>query len=193
MRERPILFTGPMVRAILAGTKTQTRRIVKPHMVGEDHHPPHGPVLWVHEEYSVPIDSVEAPSACPYGQPGDRLWVKETVSESEPCFLGGRPQPTVWYRADNNRPTWAERKWTPSIHCKRTLSRITLEITAVRVERLLAITEDDAIAEGCARNPDNRPPLPIPQFMDLWHRINGVESWNADPWVWVIEFRRVAP
>ncbi len=132
-------------------------------------------------------------SDCPYGVPGDRIWVKETVSESEPCYLGGKPQPTVWYRADNNRPTWAERKWTPSILCPRRLSRILLELTDVRVERLQAISEADARAEG-VRGWDEASTTETPDdYRLLWESINGPGSWAANPWVWALTFRRLTP
>lgn len=204
MKERPILFSGPMVRALLAGTKTQTRRIVKPAP---------GPEFWDHAGYELVIcddglmrfawkeDGKVSPYSpevrCPYGHRGDRLWVKETVSESEPgTYLGGRLQPSVWYRADNNRPTWADRKWTPSIHCARRLSRITLEITGVRVERLWSITEADAKAEGCTtrtyRDGRGQETAAI-AYRSLWIDINGSASWDANPWVWVVEFKRVVP
>lgn len=220
MKYRPILFSAPMVRALLAGTKTQTRRIVKlknqslPLALGfwEDddgkcvdkdgprwsfgHRVPGDPQnMYVHERVT-----------CPYGQPGDRLWVRETTSESEPCFLGGRAQPTVWYRADNNRPMWADCKWTPSIHCARRLSRITLEITGVRVERLQGISEKDALAEGLesmapafGHGWQSIAPVsggwapPVLAYRELWESINGPDSWDKNPWVWVVEFKRLAP
>lgn len=185
MADRPILFSWPMVRAILTGTKTQTRRVVKP---APD---------W-------------KPVGCPYGQPGDRLWVREThylhgvwsvrkddggkrrwtfhpsrdmgVQFTEPNgFIKGRST-TVhgWYRR-------------PSIHMPRWASRITLEVTGVRVERLQDISEADAIAEGVNNSlhlPGGR--FARENFAHLWWTINGDGSWEANPWVWVVEFRRVA-
>jgi hypothetical protein len=217
-----------MVRAILAGQKSQTRRIVKgiPLQPAPRCHPDHkaSPDAWddvrcFGDEWSFRGETAltEHLIRCPYGKPGDRLWVKETVSESEPCYLGGRPQPTVWYRADNNRPTWAERKWTPSIHCARRLSRITLEVTDVRVQRLQDISEEDAMAEGVesrevitgasyeggghvekcgARYLHGTWPCDVfdssvDAFSDLWQSINGPGSWDANPFVWVVSFKRV--
>jgi hypothetical protein len=225
-----------MVRAILAGQKSQTRRIVKgiPLQPAPRCHPDHkaSPDAWddvrcFGDEWSFRGETAltEHLIRCPYGKPGDRLWVKETVSESEPCYLGGRPQPTVWYRADNNRPTWAERKWTPSIHCARRLSRITLEITDVRVERLNDISEEDARAEGITSRQIPKPWGNEPgwsadwsrvgtpskyardgktvadediclasarlAYWNLWQSINGPGSWDANPFVWVVSFKRV--
>lgn len=209
MKERPILFSAPMVRAILAGTKTQTRRAVKPQPT---HFNPVG----------VPRRArPDAPSSdvirCPYGQPGDRLWVREAfmhepadycweASVSIPC----RPAETV-YRADHDGDTRGA-GWKPSIHMPRALSRITLEITGVRVERLQDISDTDCIAEGIERPEDmskeaveamdiwpigaerecfNALNQPVHQYRRLWERINGPVSWAANPWVWAIEFRRV--
>lgn len=188
MKERPILFSGAMVRALLAGTKTQTRRIVK-----------HGtPDDW---------------NACPYGSIGGRLWVRETwARDSEDGAL--------FYRADvgtgNEADDWQHNidvgasgyRWRPSIHMPRAASRITLEITAVRVERLQDISEEDAIAEGVEAIPStgencgpNRfsvncgwlflnSPTAAGAYAMLWEQINGAGSWDANPWVWVVEFNR---
>jgi hypothetical protein len=189
MKERPILFNGEMVRAILEGRKTQTRRIVKDcYLTG-------GPP----EDYLL--------SRCPYGQPGDRLWVRET-------FAWPNDQVTI-YRA-NWREDAMRRgldhipkddsgiRWNPSIHMPRWASRISLEITNVRVEQLNEISEEDAIAEGIDRESgeyegyfrDYREPDAITKnarlsYIGLWESINGAGSWDANPWVWVIEFQRV--
>lgn len=218
MKERPILFSGPMVCALLAGTKTQTRRIMKPQPAEyiqstPDVHPTTRTAPYI-DAYCGERKTPENPrgmsrewhwwtadnrlgrhvARCPYGVPGDRLWVRETTSESEPCFLGGKAQPTVWYRADNNRPLWADRKWTPSILSPRRLSRITLEITGVRVERLWQISEADAKAEGCTtrtyRDGRGQEPATL-AYRSLWQDINGSASWDDNPWVWVIEFKRL--
>ena len=193
MKERPILFSAPMVRAILAGTKTQTRRGVKGFLpCRPEFNEERG--LW--EIYNG--DSVAATLRCPYGQPGDRLWVREAfmhepadycweASVSIPC----RPASTV-YRADFHESQPGE-GWKPSIHMPRNLSRITLEVTAVRVERLQDISATDAIAEGLStrlREHDAVCHL-LDQYRDLWESINGPESWDANPWVWVVEFKRV--
>lgn len=176
--ERPILFSGLMVRAILRGRKTQTRRVVKRQ---PDRHLFHLECLasgeWRDEEISL--------GKCPYGQPGDRLWVRETFAN-----LGDYG---ISYRADSD--AFGD-TWTPSIFMPRSLSRITLEISAVRVERIDSITDSDAVAEGIALRGTTRfcGEARI-EFKNLWDLINAKRGfgWNANPWVWVIEFRRVAP
>jgi len=155
MKERPILFSAPMVRAILAGTKTQTRRVVKPQPLKPDpSHPSYFPFqpddwVWSANSWSSTIsNSPEGPAGwsrhCPYGQPGDRLWVRET-------FYHDPEDSLTLYRADGgfDGDQWdAGYKWHPSIHMPRLISRITLKITDVRVQRLQAISEADALAEG---------------------------------------------
>ena len=181
MKERPILFSAPMVRALLDGSKTQTRRIVKLKHRAED--------ATVAGAFKRP----EWLSTCPYGQPGDRLWVRET---HRPIFGQSCGLIAIDYRADSEEkgermPDHAGRpKWTPSIHMRREYSRVQLEIVAVRVERLQDISEADAQAEGvdpatCVHHFYNG-------FAKLWTGINGPGSWDANPWVWVVEFRRVA-
>ena len=206
MAERPMLMSAPMVRALLAGTKTQTRRAVKPQpriLAGE---------LLCWKDDALTDDQMAV--RCPYGQPGDRLWVREAfmhepadycweASVSIPC----RPASTV-YRADFHESQPGE-GWKPSIHMPRSLSRILLEVTAVRVEQLQEISEADAKAEGaeCLFSPTcsaaDRELLDIPLMEDaspfrngyalLWESINGAGSWKANPWVWVVEFKRVTP
>ena len=217
MTERPILFSAPMVRAILAGTKTQTRRVAK--------HP-----LAQNLSYIVDIgkgwfgdEEGEVQIRCPYGQPGDRLWVRETSRAHEltdkeaeadtfgvierlglevpPCGLDG-----VVYAADNafreiENSREASERWmkmnayrgmqgttVPAIHMPRWASRITLEVTGVRVERLQDISEADAISEGT--------PFPcggwVGGYQKLWESIHGPGSWDLNPWVWVVEFKGVA-
>ncbi len=169
MKERPILFSAPMVKAILSGSKSQTRRVVKPqppanaHQVETWHHPDTKPRFFTWTTAGEISDQWE-PLPCPYGQPGDRLWVRET-----------------WMGA----------------------SRITLEVTGVRVERLQDISEADAAAEGITPYPghpgrwlsEHRPGLNYPSaiaaYRDLWESINGPSSWDANPWVWVVEVKRV--
>ncbi len=201
MKERPILFSAPMIRALLAGTKTQTRRIAKPVRhpdLGNVYAP--GALVLEHEPQHV-IDR-----CCPYGRPGDRLWVREAfmhepadycweASVSIPC----RPAETV-YRADfpNSQPGEG---WKPSIHMPRNLSRILLEITSVRVERLQDISEEDAYAEGIEQTdfiedaehqePATGAPPGRYAYRALWEDINGPDSWAQNPWVWVVEFKRV--
>lgn len=183
MKERPILFSGPMVRAILSGVKTQTRRVAK----------------------VIPLDG-----ACPYGEPGDRLWVKETHFESRkwrhaPLFAAA---PDFIYRADYDREELSSvigcHHWRPSIFMKREASRISLEIVRVRAERLQDISEADAMAEGI--EPVQMPSevmyddhlkrgamvaRAVSSYASLWESINGRGSWSLNPFVWVVEFRRV--
>ena len=208
---KPIPFTAPMVRAILEGRKTQTRRIVKP-----------GTWNPTSEEYSGEVKLIVAPGVvglqayfkhieldtwhgvkCPYGQPGDRLWVKETY-----CYHDDLAR--CLYKADGINSL----KWNPSIHMPRWASRITLEITGVRVERLQDISEDEVFAEGIEKlsDPcdvkteramkkclgknewDDFGPYwtdPIFAYRCLWNSIHGPGSWDKNPWVWVIEFKRV--
>lgn len=213
MKERPILFSGPMVRAILDGRKTMTRRVVKLRY-GADVVVTNGQV-WkpARVDYAGYVD-------CPYGQVGDRLWVREAFSgphcmdASDGCKAVPPSKwgdcSRIWYWADGNT---TEGDWTrprPSIHMPRWASRILLEIVAVRVERLHDISEADAQAEGVERvvagvgwrrycDPDSEevgvPPCGDARrsFRSLWKFINGDESWNANPWVWVVEFKRVQP
>ena len=216
MKERPIIFSAPMVRAILSGAKTQTRRVVKVrcHSIceGDDGK------LWPWSEDAELAEDFWHP--CPFGEPGDRLWVREAfihepadycweASVSIPC----RPAFTV-YRADHEGDTRGA-GWKPSIHMPRWASRITLEITDVRVQRVHDISEADAVAEGVrpgdgkwhdlgdgeavfldefgwfAPERYTRHNAPRHAFREAWEIINGPESWNANPWVWVIEFKRL--
>ena len=220
MKEHPILFSAPMVRAILDGHKTQTRRTVKAYC--DDRglrwiHPKTGWENW-HGEWV----------RCPYGFAGDHLWVKETFN------IGWCDQ--VLYRADGGNALSngyaREVKWKPSIFMPRKFSRITLEVTDVRVERVQKITAADAMAEGVEEriwiHRDGAPrkgysadwsrlgelsrfaggiyprndkhPLteddialysPWNAYANLWIKINGRDSWDANPWVWVIEFKKI--
>ena len=216
MRERPILFQGAMVRALLAGTKTQTRRVVKyAEHIEQFERNADGSFYYDYLDELDPayVRSREVP--CPYGRPGDRLWVREAFSghylmDADDEFPGMPPRDwpvdsPIWYWADGE-PTHGD--WTrprPSIHMPRWASRITLEITGVRVERLQDISEADAIAEGIERDvqPGDPAPLwrnystgnttisPVYSYETLWQSINGPGSWDASPWVWVVEFRRL--
>lgn len=187
MKERPILFNGAMVRALLAGTKTQTRRVVKPQPRRVDGGVPFGDApAWAHAEPG------SAMMRCPYGKPGDWLWVRESWKHIEGGNVydaaGGVMdsfEPETLYRA--SRPNYPG-QWKPSIHMPRWASRITLEITSVRVERLQDISEADAIAEGVYTDPASPA---YDAYAQLWDEINGPGSWAANPWVWVLEFRRL--
>lgn len=207
MASRPILFSGPMVRAILGGRKTQTRRTLRgtPSLTGQpeqvDGQTPHicGDSGW---HFRRGDGRCEWHIACPYGQPGDKLWVRETWGARD---IRGCSAPRiadidtvndrVEYRADGMPDDG--RHWFPSIHMPRWASRLTLEVTAVRVERLQAITEEDAIAEGV----DAVPVADVPRqgtlcrrddFAQLWDLINGKRApWSSNPWVWVVNFRRL--
>ncbi|HCF3505378.1 TPA: hypothetical protein NIC68_003465 [Pseudomonas aeruginosa] len=213
-RERPILFNDQMVRAILEGRKTVTRRVMKPQPMPSKsggHHWPckvHQSMLHVERE----LQNGDgcwcglAEAACPYGQPGDRLWVREAwaadaqVDAIAPSDLSqGEP---IWYPADlsvrqTGCPMISKGRVRPSIHMPRWACRILLEITAVRVERLQDISNDQAIAEGIDTHPmgfyGNGCITAGGAFLELWESINGDGRWADNPWVWVIEFKRVAP
>jgi hypothetical protein len=234
MRERGILFSAPMVRAILDGSKAQTRRIVKlpsEHMDAlcgfEAHYNSatptwsggadgRGGVVWENDRCRSFV-----PARCPYGAVGDRLWVRETWCLANPEYSYPRPDNRpihddrwCYYAAtdpdvvgEGERKDGSERSpWRPSIFMPRWASRITLDVTGVRVERLQAITEADAKAEGAPvdDSPCDHPRVGCDEigcmgqthragFCDLWCRINGIDSWRANPWVWVVEFKVVAP
>jgi hypothetical protein len=205
--ERPILFSAPMVRAILAGQKTQTRRIackglIPAQYVTAKEYEPGRWRLFDAEDARASLAQYTMPP-CPYGQPGDRLWVREAFSgdhsqEANPPALWNRTTP-FWYWADGN-PTHGD--WTkprPSIHMPRWASRITLEITGVRAERLESCSKPDAIAEGIGPRATGwrlyddvhgYTTDPRYSYRTLWESINGAESWDANPWVWVVEFKR---
>jgi hypothetical protein len=196
MRERPILFNGDMVRAILAGRKVQTRRAIAP----QPYIDASGNFCWNGSNYGqdtagVPMARTLAsqiPSArtgrvlCPFGKIGDRLWVRETWGRHPDYPDANR----VVHRAEPGSDHDAER-WRPSIHMPRWACRLVLEITAVRVERLQDITSDDVLAEGITTRfkvADAADDLRI-QFRDLWNDTGG--DWDSNPWVWVIDFNRV--
>lgn len=199
MIERPILFSAPMVRAILAGTKTQTRRICKKQPTIVERLAITWRMLATGEWHSHgKLRSAHTVGRCPYGQPGDRLWVREawTVNLTGDAKRGG-PGTVPIYRAST--PNAADR-WRPSIHMPRWASRLTLEITGVRVERLQAISEVDALAEGISRlrrggitayfgGTESCGATAGGAYAELWKHLNGAGSWDADPWVWVIEFK----
>ncbi|ELX2275708.1 TPA: hypothetical protein ACPZAW_000674 [Yersinia enterocolitica] len=193
MNEKPILFNSEMVQAILSGRKTQTRRIISEktlHLFG----------VAASAGQCHPIELCDQRSQsyyldfCPLGKPGDQLWVREAFA------AGLCTESTLAYRATHKTEDleegWGETiKWTPSIHMPRWASRINLLITGVRVERLRDISEQDAMAEGCAYGKGNGEidlaVRPENHFPTLWASIYGAESWQANPWVWVINFERM--
>ena len=219
MKERPILFQGAMVRALLAGTKTQTRREVnwkRLHKSAGLPFPTKCCLAWFKLLNGWGLDArdgVMREVACPYGKVGDLLWVKETFRVN-----GTMAGPKITYAADDaarwpagcpdDCADWVadDNHWRPSIFMRRYASRVLLEITAVRVERLRAITEADAKAEGVVPEPENHTAAAVAYifgakeflahtsaYATLWEQLNGRGSWALNPWVWVIEFRRVAP
>lgn len=209
IKERPILFSAPMIRALLDGRKSQTRRIAK---VTDDGCKPGmiTPLVGF-----TPRNIANHISYCPYGKIGDRLWVRETFCIVDDTEFGG--DKWIDYRATpryseshpagwENEPKNTEAlKWKPSIHMPRWASRILLEITNVSVERLNDISEEDAVLEGIEPEPgtshwknyDTLPggwrylESPIQSYRTLWESINGQGSWNLNPFCWVIEFRRI--
>ena len=224
MTERPILFSGPMVRAILDGRKTHTRRVVKPQPSKDINfivHAHSGMFLsYIKDKYGQ-----EDELFCPYGTPGDRLWVRETwchkADDGAMVYNadGNLDSSCVHFAADGedvrcvdgdgfqdwNKDGTEKSPWKPSIHMPRWASRITLEITGVRVERVQDIGEDDARAEGVTAAEGAieglsghfyLPCLPHRMgFMRLWDSINAKRGhgWDLNSWVWVVEFRRVEP
>jgi len=230
VKERPILFSAPMVRALLAGTKTQTRRVVKGDIVSHSDGSKRRVFMdrdiaevnaLLKERQDSPLKRV----ACPYGQGKDRLWVKETwrtgtrldaMSPSQieqKCRDAGYDKGAccpVRYLADGHTTQWGDRdtddfghfgKTRVSIHMPRWASRLTLEIVSVRVERLNDISEADAIAEGVTAVSSGGVTLftttgvncfqtAKDAYAALWESINGPGSWDANPWVWAVEFRR---
>ena len=229
-RERPLLFSAPMIRALLSGAKTQTRRLVDMRhisFIGGRDHDHDDPALWgfgdidgcwhVLDRKAQPWSGAGLPHesyaiTCPHGSVGERLWVRETWAQ---VWKTEYPPDDVrdcdvQYRADwpNDRYPghWPDDcaddpacgRWKPSIHMPRWASRITLEITGVRVERLQQITDADAIAEGmphptewsldCSSTP------PTHHFRRLWDAENGKRCpWSSNPFLWVIDFRRLPP
>lgn len=180
MKERPILFSARLVRAILDGTKTQTRRVIKPE--------------WSRcLDLEDPEDVVKALARCPYGVAGDELWVRETWAQGN-LLSDGAPSCRIAYRATMTCGGWG--KWRPSIFMPRWASRIQLSVTDHRIERLQDISDLDVKAEGvdCAGKSIDRTNLTrargYDDFRPLWDSINAKRGfgWADNPWVWVVEF-----
>jgi hypothetical protein len=218
MKAKPILFSEPMVRAILEGRKTQTRRIMKPQPSAEwnafDYDDVHRivddePQLEKVIGWGVSNEDGDEAYVSPYGQPGDLLWVREEYYQFghwEPVlgaktktgrqkrkfvvdtngFLFEAPSECRKgiHHKDPATPAWHKRR---ARFMPRRASRITIEITNVRVERLQNISEEDARSEGIPNREYCR--FPVDSYRELWGNINGVGSWEANPWVWVIEFK----
>lgn len=222
VRERPILFSGPMVNSILAGRKTQTRRIVKfgknkPNFcaswVGWTDHYEYGPG-WYAQDVDQPYGELaemldEIKLTGPFGEVGSHLYVKETwrtsaVSDDTKPSLLFDGADRIWYEADGYRDHLAG-KVRQSIFMPRWASRLTLEITDIRVERIQDISHEDALAEGCtgynwvASSPYISGPhtddgeLPVEEYERLWESLHGSGSWAKNEWVWVISFKRIDP
>lgn len=220
VRERPILFSGEMVRAILNGRKTQTRRVIKPQPYPNgwkfdgdkihcwnDYLPPSATLLDVgsgRDRYTT--SDVEGwETDCPYGAPGDRLWVRETWAvhswrDHLPAREARKYQENgeghcLWYRAGGGYggcDAHQRGRWRASIHMPRWASRLTLEITEVRVQRVQEISEGDAIAEGCFDEKEHDGSLPTEVFRVLWDSLNAKRgyAWDSNPWVWALTFKR---
>lgn len=208
MNEKPILFSGAMVRAILEGRKTQTRRIIKPQFSVF-----HG----IYSDASISTNKIfekgDGRIHCPYGQVGDRLWVKETfvvtgyevtqrgLAVVNGYYCAGIDKFDVVLAPDESKKFAKWRKKTgakPSIYMFRSLSRLTLETVGVRVERLREIRVDDAMAEGVRTEivspfEANPNPMfdPVAAYRDLWESINGAGSWAKNPYVWALTFKRI--
>jgi hypothetical protein len=222
-RERPIIFSAPMVRALLAGGKTQTRRVLKPDalsaiqsVAGQDDWRVVKTVDigqgWIDGRFQVWSGAQPERRAvlrCTYGRPGDRLWVKETWREAPGDAAG---ESAVIYRADDGLSSAARSvtagtldaptavRWRSALFMRRRASRILLDVTSVRIERLQEIGVNDALAEGMlALEADLEriadiaapPPDPIARYRELFDLLNETGSWEANPWVWVVGFRKL--
>jgi len=174
--ERPIAFAAPMVRALLAGRKTQTRRVIMPQ--------------------SRRVNARGDAPACRHGAPGERLWVRERFAYRQQLVDRDAPADgAIVYAADPGAARYnGSRAWRQSRYMPRGASRILLEITACRAERVNRITRSDAIAEGFDPS-SGRVDDPVVWFRELWEQLNadGAFGWGANPWVWVIEFELLAP
>lgn len=212
MKDTPILMSGEMVLALLENRKTKTRRIIKPQPEMQDFGVGGEAYAFVKGKHKVyngfiaiginAFNKGETHNICPYGHVRDQLWIKETFAYTDHTV---NIKPGYVYRATD--PDWSTLKgfkWTPSIFCTRKASRITLEITNVRVERLNEISEEDAAAEGVTIRQvetgvehcgikEMMPESPVDAYARLWEQINGKGSWSANPFVWAISFKRIKP
>ena len=221
MKARPILFSGPMVRALLDGTKTQTRRAVKPQppaevqdagVISSGNPEANGTWLWLDHIDLDCASQVGDDSRCPYGVPGDLLWAREawTLVPATAYRMSEGLEQTVNPQDPHDAAIYCQGwdrsipKWRPSIHLPRWASRLTLPIVDVRIERLSAISDADARAEGIVEiAPADRrdgmrhfgvpglkidQPTPARAYIALWAAINGQASANANPWVWAVSF-----
>lgn len=208
MKITPIIFSGPMVRALLDGRKSQTRRIVKPQPYMQELEGSFGGRLLCFQERGSPGTGLIWPNAkerilsqCPYGQPGDLLYVRETWGYW-PLIDQQDEAEGVIYRADDDDWQCRMFSWRPSIHMPRRYSRLTLELTDVRVERLNDISDADALAEGLRKWPHKGDfaygcdggaidghGSATGAFRSLWESINGPGSWNRNDWIWALSFR----
>lgn len=198
-QEKPILFSTPMIKAILDGSKTQTRRILKS---GFEHHSlPFSKILF-HPSPKLQTQAffrdkgnLLLGTKCPYGNVGDLIWVRETFIEFPHGVFNFKTDPDPVFEV-------AASKWKPSIHMPKSAARIWLEIEKITVERLQDISEEDARSEGVITymkwlqetsknyNPDTKlGAYPVTAFSRLWKKINGRESWKANPWVWVVKYK----
>jgi hypothetical protein len=199
IKERPILFNGAMVQAILNGTKTQTRRVIKPQPIwmGET-----TGQYWAWQRKGVFIPKY-AVNSCPYGNPGDRLWVRETWAPVQACTHNDPGSYALasgaFYRASDGDMEEQIDRWRPSIHMPREASRITLEVKRVWVERVQNISEADAKREGWDMSnlpqghADDGTYHARDWFQALWDSINAKRGypWGDNPWVWCVEFKQI--
>jgi hypothetical protein len=206
MKEKPIIFSSPMIQAILAGRKTQTRRIIKPQPNNKATEVIYSK-QWIKTPWVARFKYPSEPECwevtnsykCPYGSVGDILWVRETWRKADGMPTGF---PYEWKATAEQDGTPIEGPWKPSIFMPREACRIRLEITDIRVERVQYISEADAIDEGIESNESDvyKDYLtgefyrhPKESYQSLWAKINGKESWNSNPWVWIVEFKRIQP
>lgn len=211
VKERPMIFNAEMVRAILDGRKTQTRRIMKVQpenaelglrrITDSSVAKEVGMYFWCLAD-ACGVKHRSNLFSCPFGEVGDRIWVREAFR----VHSRASDVATLVYKASEQQ-SWTQQthrvpieqctkpavvdKWTPSLHMPRWASRITLEVTGVRVERLNDISDADALNEGCSTNDMKSGDRLADVFSRLWSSIYGAENWKANPWVWVITFKRI--